>query len=387
MKKIFVSACISSFLITNVFASVASDVNQIRSDNNTGVFGSIIATIFNTTGQIQSEYLEATSLWQENGSNLYYNAGNIGIGTSAPAQKLHVRSANWIVATFQTNTLEDTAPTYNNGLTWIDASGDVTWYLWDLSNTKRVLLTARWSASDYPLDFETGLFTRMRIEAGWNIGIGTDNPTERLEVAGNIKTTGRAIYFGDADQRIFWDNSSWFFSDSNHDTLTQMIFRDKQDLEYWRVYGANNGQDFGLLDWDGNWSYRAEKWVATRFMVNNLQRMTILANGNVWIGTTSPSARLHVAGNVIASNPTASNHLATKSYVDSQVSSAGWASCWGRSMLSITRNLYISLPSAPHAKVHAYHNSTSRGRSGFELNQCFNGTWYSLYGQWTYMSN
>lgn len=40
------------------------------------------------------------------------------------------------------------------------------------------------------------------------------------------------------------------------------------------------------------------------------------SNGNVGIGTSNPNAKLHVSGNIIASDPTASNHIATKRYVD-----------------------------------------------------------------------
>lgn len=40
------------------------------------------------------------------------------------------------------------------------------------------------------------------------------------------------------------------------------------------------------------------------------------SSGNVGIGTASPTAKLHVNGNIIASNPTAANHVATKDYVD-----------------------------------------------------------------------
>jgi hypothetical protein len=45
--------------------------------------------------------------------------------------------------------------------------------------------------------------------------------------------------------------------------------------------------------------------------------------GNVGIGTSAPSAKLEVVGNVISATPTASNHLTTKAYVDAAVSAAG----------------------------------------------------------------
>lgn len=38
--------------------------------------------------------------------------------------------------------------------------------------------------------------------------------------------------------------------------------------------------------------------------------------GDIGIWNTNPGAKLHVSGNVIANNPSAANHLATKSYVD-----------------------------------------------------------------------
>lgn len=54
-----------------------------------------------------------------------------------------------------------------------------------------------------------------------------------------------------------------------------------------------------------------------------LERVRVTSNGNVGFGTNNPQAPLDVSGNVIAATPIASNHLATKGYVDAQVSAAG----------------------------------------------------------------
>lgn len=60
---------------------------------------------------------------------------------------------------------------------------------------------------------------------------------------------------------------------------------------------------------------------------SNLECTTDLCvtSTGVGIGTASPTAKLHVNGNIIASNPTADNHVATKDYVDSKPS--GFSTC------------------------------------------------------------
>lgn len=61
----------------------------------------------------------------------------------------------------------------------------------------------------------------------------------------------------------------------------------------------------------------------------------IVGSDKVGIGTTDPTAKLEVVGNVIAENPKASNHLTTREYVDNKVVAEGssttiseWRTCY-----------------------------------------------------------
>ncbi len=111
-------------------------------------------------------------------------------------------------------------------------------------------------------------------------------------------SAGRNI-LGVGDQRLYGDNSSAFYLDSNHSTLSQMIFRDTSDVIKGRVYGSSAGTTptFGFLDGDGNWTMESLKDTFIRFRVNNSIKMTVESTGDVGIGVTNPTHRLHVENN------------------------------------------------------------------------------------------
>ena len=216
----------------------------------------------------------------------FESGGNVWIWTNAPSTKLEV---NW-----NTNiiwNLEYDSSTFRNPTSWtIELDWEEDWMRYRFSWTS----TPKWIRLD---NYDT---VWIELSRDWdayfagNVWIWTTAPGHKLDVNWNIRTSGRSLYFGTADQRIYWDNSTAFYVDSNSDTNVQMIFRDKQDKTYWRIYWSSDWANFWLMDWDGNRSYLAAKDNYTSFRINDSEKMRITSAWYVWIWTAAPAKVLDV---------------------------------------------------------------------------------------------
>jgi hypothetical protein len=171
-----------------------------------------------------------------NVTNNLYVSGNVGIGTTSPGAKLELANIG-------------SQPV----IKWT-ASGGRTYGIEPYDN--------RFILSD--------LGVRRILEAdpaGWttlwgNVGIGSTNPQQKLEVAGNVNVTGNYIYLG--------GNGFWYQDGTN------AVFQLPSGGGSWQ-FKDPLGNVKALIDDNGN-SY--------------------FIGGNVGIGTTSPGEKLEVSGNI-----------------------------------------------------------------------------------------
>jgi len=125
-----------------------------------------------TDGTNSSWATIASSQWTTSGSDIYYNTGNVGIGTSSPTTKLHVSDTG-------TGTLiSSSSDTTNTGFSWSD--GTISGVL----VASGVGGTALYTQSNHPTVFGTNNTERMRIDSSGNVGIGTSTPNTKFHVQG-----------------------------------------------------------------------------------------------------------------------------------------------------------------------------------------------------------
>lgn len=127
--------------------------------------------------------------------------GNVGIGTSSPADKLHLESSGDI------NMIVSTTNAANSAQIEFRRATDTSWFGPTPSSFDI------WYGEANPILFGIDGNERMRINASGDVGIGTATPTAKLHVVGQVRITGGApgagkVLTSDASGLASWQTPS-----------------------------------------------------------------------------------------------------------------------------------------------------------------------------------
>ena len=180
-------------------------------------------------------------------------ASSVGIGTTSPSSRLHVKGAADSYLTLQAGTTDG-----NDGVLFQNSSG----------TQKGALL---YDTDDNYLLFNVNSGERLRIDSSGNIGINRTDPDQRLNVNGNIEVNA-------------YDGTS---GSGGYYTSKGLIIGNAYDA------GKSAGDDRNGIIWQ-------ERGLDLVFATTDTERLRIDSSGNVGIGTTSPTSLLELSG---VSNP------------------------------------------------------------------------------------
>lgn len=219
-----------------------------------------------------------------------YN-GDVGIGTTNPATKLVVSNGGAQGLEF-------------NAIGGVGNDAFIQSYNRSTSSYENLT----YYANDHYFNY--GVNTRMIIQAGGNVGIGTTSPQALLDIGGGDGTPNgtqfRAVIKGTGTRTLYLDSDSSFAS-------------------MW--WGAGNTPQFALDSLSGGgatfWTYSGG-WQ---------ERMRITSGGDIGINTSSPSYRLDVNGGVrINENNLNFDKTNTTSGGDYDFIQAGYNGSWSQNV-------------------------------------------------------
>jgi len=205
-----------------------------------------VAGSINTTGVNVNGSPITSSQWATTGTTINYGAGNVGIGTVGPGYKLDVQGG-------QVNASGGLCIAGDCKSAWSQVGGN-----------------SQWTTASSNIYYNAG-----------NVGIGTISPAAKLHIVGGT------------------DNPNTFLS------LDTGVHGGSQ----FQIGGTTNNESYFNLN-----VYRAGLY-STRLSVNNFGHLLLQpsGDGNVGIGTTTPTTKLHVVGDgKVTGNLTVDGNIAAK---------------------------------------------------------------------------
>jgi hypothetical protein len=202
----------------------------------------------------------AFAQWTTSTPSIYYTGGNVGIGTTSPSFSLEVRAAD---------VLFGTSGTEENRFYFYSGSDNESSQFWMYNAMAENTIKLKSDGNSF---FNGG-----------NVGIGTTSPSATLDINGNLRFKG-----GNQGFQVFsldeTDNTPWA-SFTNYGGI---------------AIGSDSGTNRQMFTFtDGSYNnliFNVSSSINSG--VDWFSRLAVSQNGNVGIGTSSPTEKLEVNGTI-----------------------------------------------------------------------------------------
>ena len=230
------------------------------------------------------------------------NTGNVGIGTPSPTALLEVKkSQNAGTLIIVDNPFTTSPNTAFSGI-FLKQGGANRLFVGSINDNNNIQAGGPgavqfWNFANGPILFSTNNAEAMRLTGGGSLGIGTSSPDAKLHVHHSSSNTNLAnIQL--TDLAFALRNTS-----NTNGNMSLISFQDST--------GYGNAQ-IGAIQSDHT-NHRAHIVFLTRDGLSSFgERMRITGAGNVGIGTSAPTEKLEVTGNVKVSGTVEGGNIKAK---------------------------------------------------------------------------
>lgn len=242
-----------------------------------------------TTGQVPF-FGSTTSLLGDAGFNWDNTNKRLGIGTITPATNVEIFDTDISVLTLSHNGGANKGSRIDFNLVLGSVSQPITAQIKSIDDgnfRSDIIFTTKQFATG-----SSALSERMRIDAGGNVGIGTTNPGTTLDVVGTLASSG-ITQLGTGGSNVLLTSAS-----AGNVGIGTTNPAQKLDV-LGNVRSAHDANNYMQLESNSGGGVLSGKSSGTVTTLVRTYGNSYFNGGNFGIGTSSPGAKLNVAGDVL----------------------------------------------------------------------------------------